>query len=186
MKHILFINACVRKESRTLVFARDILRQQGDDVEVTEIVLQEEGLLPLTQESLAKREALIQDRKWEDPMLRYAKQFAKAEKIVVAAPFWDLSFPALLKIYLEHIAVAGITFEYRKGRPYGLCQAKELIYITTSGGPIVEDFGYAYVKALAKNFYGIEETVSYRLMNMDVDMVTAENVLQQAKPSVIR
>lgn len=81
-------------------------------------------------------ESLLKDGKFDDPMFRYAKQFANADEIVVAAPFWDLSFPAKLKIYLEQIAVAGITFRYTNGRPTGLCKAKKLTYITTSGGPI--------------------------------------------------
>ena len=32
--------------------------------------------------------------------------------IVIAAPYWDLSFPAVLKTYLEQINVLGVTFDY--------------------------------------------------------------------------
>lgn len=45
-------------------------------------------------------------------MFKYAHEFANADLIVIAAPFWDLSIPALLKVYIENIAVDGITFEY--------------------------------------------------------------------------
>ena len=119
-------------------------------------------------------------------MFRYAKQFAAADEIVIAAPFWDLSFPAKLKIYLEQIAVAGITFDYIDGRPKGLCKAKKLTYVTTSGGPIFEDFGYAYIKALAQKFYGIPQTEAVRAMNLDVDMISAEDLLQKASISVVQ
>jgi FMN-dependent NADH-azoreductase len=118
-------------------------------------------------------------------MLRYAKQFAEADEIVIAAPFWDLSFPALLKAYVEQITVSGITFEYIEGRPYGLCKAKRLTYVTTSGGPIFVDFGYEYIKSLAKNFYGISETKAYRAMDLDVQMITADEVLTKADISVV-
>ena len=118
-------------------------------------------------------------------MLRYAKQFAAADEIVIAAPFWDLSFPAKLKIYFEQITVSGITFKYANGVPMGLCKAKSLTYVTTSGGPIFSDFGYTYVKTLARDFYGIRKTKAYRAMNLDADMITAEDLLTKATISVV-
>lgn len=177
MKQILFINACLRRESRTLVVAEDLLR--GTEGEITRVDLEQEGIRPLTGESLKKREALLRERRMDDPMLRYARQFAEADEIFVAAPFWDLSFPAALKSYFEQITVAGITFTYDQGRPVGLCRAKRLVYVTTSGGRIVDDFGYAYVKALAKQFYGIPDTLCYRGENLDVLEVTADRVLKE-------
>lgn len=154
--------------------------------EITELNLMKEKLLPLDSESLAKREALLQARRYDDPMLRYAKQFAEAEEIVIAAPFWDISFPAILKIYMEQITVAGITFEYRNGVPQGLCKAKRLVYVTTSGGEIFCDFGYAYIKALANNFYGIKDTEAFRAMNLDVLGITAENLLEEVSVSAVK
>ena len=89
-------------------------------------------------------------------------------------------YPLILKIYIERITVSDITFRYENGCPQGLCKAKRLTYVTTSGGPIFADFGYSYVKTIAKSFYGIEETQSYRAMNLDVDMITAEELLTKA------
>ena len=136
----LFINACVRgANSRTIVIAKDILK----DIEgtTTELVLDSIDLHPLTSTTLALRDSLIKSGNFENPMFDYAKQFASADTIIIAAPYWDLAFPALLKIYLENICVSGITFRYNNGRPIGLCKAKKLIYITTAGGPIFADFG---------------------------------------------
>lgn len=42
-------------------------------------------------------------------MFKYAKQFAEADEIVIAAPYWDLAFPATVRIYFEAITVTGIT-----------------------------------------------------------------------------
>ena len=180
---ILFINACVRENSRTLKLAKSILSNMSG--KIIEVNLNEENLTPLNCELLKKREYLLRSETKDDPMLFYAKQFADADEIVIAAPFWDLSFPSVLKIYIEQIAVPGITFAYRNGRPEGLCKAGSLTYVTTSGGPILEDFGYTYVKALAKNFYGIEKTVLVRAMNLDIEMISGEELLQRAKLSVI-
>ena len=180
---ILFVNACVRENSRTLVLAKSIMKDMIGDI--TEVDLNSENITHLDRGLLEKREHLIGEEILDDPMFRYAKQFAEADEIVIAAPFWDLSFPSVLKIYIEQIAVPGITFAYRNGRPEGLCKAGSLTYVTTSGGPILEDFGYTYVKALAKNFYGIEKTVLVRAMNLDIEMISGEELLQRAKLSVI-
>ena len=144
-----------------------------------------EDIKPLDTELLEKRDSLIKEGKLDDPMFRYAKQFASADEIVIAAPFWDLSFPAKLKIYLEQITVSGITFKYVNGRPSGLCKAKKLTYVTTSGGPIFVDFGYTYVKTLAQNFYGIPKTISVRATNLDVEMISAQDLLEKATISAL-
>lgn len=180
----LFINACVRKDSRTLVLAESLLK--GAAGEIFEVNLEKENISPLNRELLAERDRLIQAEKWDDPMFRYARQFAEADEIFIAAPFWDLSFPALLKIYLEAITVTGITFCYVHGKPKGLCKAKRLVYVTTSGGHISADFGYSYVKALAENFYGIRDNTSFRAENLDVDGITVDTVLNDANVSMVK
>lgn len=180
---ILFINACVRKNSRTLALAKNVMKDM--DGEIEELNLNTSNIEPLNAELLEKRDGLIRDGKFDDPMFCYANQFAKADEIVIAAPFWDMSFPAMLRVYFEQITVSNITFDYVSGRPLGLCKAKKLTYVTTSGGPIFDDFGYTYVKALAQKFYGIPKTVAVRAMNLDVDMISEEELLTKAKISVI-
>lgn len=182
--NILFVNACVRKESRTLVLAKEILsKMQGT---ITELDLTKENLTPLNRTSLEERDRLLKSEEMDAPMLQYAKQFAEADEIVIAAPFWDLSFPSILKIYMEQITVAGITFEYRNGRPTGLCKATRLVYVTTAGGEIFCDFGYAYIKALANNFFGIPDTIAYRATNLDVQGISADRLLQEATLSTVK
>ena len=180
---ILFINACVRKDSRTLVLAKNVMKDMSG--EILELNLNSENIEPLNTELLEKRDSFLKGGRLDDDMFRYARQFADADEIVIAAPFWDLAFPAKLKIYLEQITVSGITFKYVEGHPTGLCKAKKLTYITTSGGPIFDDFGYSYVKTLAQKFYGIEQTQAVRAMNLDVDMISTEELLSKATISVI-
>ena len=83
------------------------------------------------------------------------------------------------------ISLLVITFAYSDGRPCGLCKAKSLTYVTTSGGPVFADFGYEYIKALAKSFYGISQTKAYRAMNLDANMIAVEDVLTKADISVV-
>ena len=139
MEDLLFINACVRgPRSRTLQLARRFLemwQQKHPEAVITERDLCRDRLLPQYPEVLEERDTLWSAGKLDDPIFAPARQFAAAGRIVIAAPFWDLSFPAILKIYLERISVTNITFGYDDlGRSVGLCRADKLLFITTRGG----------------------------------------------------
>ena len=177
---ILFINACVRPKSRTAELSRHLLNRL--DGEITEVNLYQEDLLPLHNEGIEKR-ALhnISGREFE-----YARQFSKADSIVIAAPFWDLSFPAVLKLYFENVTVSGITFEYSEnGRPVSKCRAKKLYYITTSGGYIGNNnFGFDYVKALAENFFGINDISFYSAEGLDIIGADVKEIMDESKRKI--
>lgn len=119
---------------------------------------------------------------FSDPAYTPARQFAEADIIVVAAPYWDLSFPAILKAYFEQVNVLGLTFEYTDdGFPRGLCKAKKLVYVTTAGGPIISDeYGYGYVKALAQGFYGIVDVHQVKAEGLDMVGADVEKILSRA------
>ena len=105
---------------------------------------------------------------------------------MIAAPYWDLSFPAALKQYFEQINVLGITFRYTpEGFPAGLCRAGRLYYVTTAGGSYVpEDFGFGYVKALAQDFYGIPEVRLVKAVGLDLDGADPAAIMQAAEAAV--
>ena len=178
--NILFINACVRRNSRTRILAERVLKQL--DGTVTE-VNPATATAPITSEQfiLERNEATAQ-KVFTDPAYAPARQFAQADLIVIAAPYWDLSFPAILKAYFEQINVVGLTFEYTEaGIPRGLCKAKKLIYVTTAGGPILsDDYGFGYVKALAQNFYGIADVCQVKAEGLDVVGADIEAILNRA------
>ncbi len=179
MKKILFINVCVRKESRTKKLALQLLK--GLDGEISEIEPNINGLKPLDESLLIKREELTADGNFSAPQLDAAREFAEADIIVIAAPYWDLTFPALLKIYLENITVCGVTFRYtEEGFPEGLCRAEKLYYVTTSGGSIVHNFGFEYVSTLANEFFGIKDTRFISAEGLDIIGADAEKILNEA------
>jgi len=182
--NILLINACVREGSRTLRLAKRLLAHL--EGRVTEIDLERAALRPLIGETLARREAVLQSGDFEAPMLRHARAFAAADEIVVAAPYWDLSFPAAVKIFFEHVTVAGVTFSYGEdGRPVGHCRAKRLFYVMTAGGPILPpNHGFAYVRDLANMFYGIPETLLFSAQLLDVLGADVEQILRDAEGEI--
>ena len=174
----LFINCCVREESRTDRLARAVLKKLGGDF--TELKLYEEKPKLLDRETLNKRTALIEQGDYSDQMFDYAKQFAGADTIIIAAPYWDLSFPATLKTYIENIYVTGIVSAYNEnGMPVGLCKAKELYYVTTAGGPYEPTYSYGYIESIAKNFFGIPETHLVKAEMLDIIGNNAEEILNR-------
>ena len=174
----LFINTCVRKNSRTMRLAEHYLSRIEDEIITVHPV--EEGLCGLDGDMLAIRDEALMNKDYDHPVLKYAGQFAKADTIVIAAPYWDLSFPAALKNYIERINCVGVTFDYdEKGIPFGMCKAGKLVYITTAGGYVIDDaFGFGYVKALCENFYGIHELEYYKAEGLDLPDADIEGILQ--------
>ena len=165
MDDLLFINACVRGErSRSLKLARHFLSRwqaRHPQAALTELDLCTLRLPPQYPEVLEERDALWNAGRLDHPMFDPAHQFAEAGKLVIAAPFWDLSFPAILKIYLERISVTDITFGYDElGRSVGRCRADKLLFITTRGGDFSSpetawmEMGARHLEALCA-MYGI-------------------------------
>ena len=174
---ILYINACVREDSRTDRIARALLNKLGGDYQ--ELFLPELDIRPLDEVALNRRTLLIESRRYDDPLFDPAKQFARADTIVIAAPFWDLSFPAILKTYLENIYVIGVVSEYgADGLPHGLCRAEKLYYVTTAGGPYLPDYSYAYIRALATGCFGIKSTELIKAEMLDVEGFDADEIVR--------
>ena len=181
MEKILFVNACVRPESRTAKLAEYLLERL--DGEVEEIKLGEEGIKPLDLESLNRRNSLIEKKDFSDDMFRYARQFVAADTVVMAAPYWDLSFPAMVKAYIEAITVQGLTFYYtEEGIPKGLTNVKRVIYVTTAGGPVGEyNLGFDYIKAVCGGLYSIYDVKCHKaemldVIGMDVDAILGKTM----------
>lgn len=180
---VLYIDCCVRKESRTKSLADYLIKKLNGETE--ELKISEEDISPLSEDLLSKRTELIVRGDYSDKMFDYAKQFAEADTIVIAAPYWDLSFPSALKVYIENIFVSGITFRYTEdGIPQGLCRAKKLYYVTTAGGPYIPDFSYGYIKSAAENMLGIKETVLFKAEMLDITGNNSDEIIKKAKEEI--
>lgn len=119
------------------------------DLSVTVQHLCEMKLRPIDRATLAMREALCDREAWDDPFLETAVAFQAADIVVIAAPYWDLSFPSLLKVWVENVYVRNLTFRYENDRCIGLCRGRESVYITTAGSPIgAQDWGTGYIRAV--------------------------------------
>ncbi|MBC5583763.1 NAD(P)H-dependent oxidoreductase [Eggerthella sp. NSJ-70] len=181
----LFVNACMRGEtSRTLALCREYLERFDDVVEVDVAAL---DLKPFDAERVAYRTEKQKAGEWDDPIFSLSRQFAEADDIVIGVPYWDLSFPAAFKTYLEHVSVCELTFHYTEdARCEGICKAKRITYITTCGG-FVEgaNFGFEYVSGIAKMF-GIPEIRFVAAEGLDVVGIDVQEQLDKARAQMAK
>lgn len=178
---VLFLNACVRSDSRTKQLADHLLSLLKEPVR--ELQLWRLDYPRSDEVFLSERDDLLTRGEQSASLFDLAREFAAADSIVVAAPYWDLSFPAAVKQYFEQVSVVGITFAYsEEGVPVGLCQAKKLYYVTTAGGKILSrEYGYGYIRALAQGFFGISETLFFGAEELDLPGADVEALLMQAR-----
>lgn len=173
MENILFVNSCIRTDdvSRTYRLCKAFLDRYTalhPDTTVTEIGLSKLELHSLTQNDIEQRDKAIITGDTDHELFIYAKQFSSADKIVIGAPLWDLSFPSVLKVYVEHICVSGITFTYDDTTPVGLSSFSKLAYISTCGGFVGEyDCGTDYIRAIT-NFLGKGEFFNIMVEGLDI------------------
>ena len=102
--------------------------------------------------------------------------------MVIAAPYWDMSFPASLKLYIEQLCVNKLTFCYsEKGIPCGLTNIKKVVYLTTSGGYIGNNnFGFDYIKTLFSTLFGVGDIAFFSAEGLDIYGNDPESILSEA------
>ena len=181
MKKLIFIDACMRAGSRTRRIASPIIeelrkRYSVETVDLTRNIYpvadnytledRNQGVVPAEHVALAKR-------------------LAAADRIVIAAPFWDMSFPSALKVFFENMSLFGITFNTNEKECYGLCKAEKVMYITSRGmnistGDPLEQ-ATPYIKALS-HLWGWGELSVVAAQNMDYS--SAEEIEDRIKAAV--
>lgn len=119
-------------------------------------------------------------------MDKLTTQFLNADKLIFAAPFWNLSYPPMLKAYIDTICIAGKTFQYTDKGPIGLVSDKPLLLIETRGGfysegPTAElENSQRYLRTIM-NFMGVKSFQSVIAEGLDVDEDHKQKSLKQAK-----
>lgn len=186
---ILFIDCCIRgAESRTLALCNAFLEEVGrryPEAEVRRISLGDEGIAAMDREQMERRDELLAANRLDDGQFDYAREFAAADYILIGAPYWDLSFPACLKNYIEQISVNGIAFTYVETGSLGLCKARKMMYISTAGGFVWEGghAGEAYMRQIC-SFYGIGQFESYCLEGLDIFGIDVKGKMEEARAAV--
>lgn len=170
-KTLLVIDSCINRESsrteKLLNALVSLLVPLG--YKEKRVILEEEHIGHLDSESFLRRDALIRNGDYSSPLFDYAKDLANADLVVIGAPYWDFSFPTLLKEWIEAISSMGICYNYDEyGVSHGLAKGEALFYVSTAGGEVKDvDFGYLEIKALAERI-GIEKVEEVLIENIDI------------------
>lgn len=111
-------------------------------------------------------------------------QFLRADKIVFSSPFWNLSFPPMMKAYIDTICVAGKTFKYTDHGPVGLVPDKPVLLIEARGGhyssgpAAAMEFSEKYLRTII-GFMGMKSFHSLVMEGLSIDPAASETILSE-------
>lgn len=190
MSKVLYIKANIKPEgvSRTFKISDSFVEQYkkfNPNDEIITLDLYKESINFLKEKDLNSIFGPKTDESKNNSILKYAYQFAEADKYIIAAPMWNLSIPAILKAYIDYVSVTGITFKYTSEGPVGLCHGKKAIHIVTRGGAYSEgsaasyEMGDRYLRTIF-GFFGITDFSTVSAEKLDVMGENVEAILENA------
>ena len=186
MSKVLYIKANIKNEgeSRTFKvsdsFVEEYKRNNPED-EIITLDLYKENIDFLRADDLGKLFGPKDEESKNNSILKYAYEFADADKYIIAAPMWNLSFPAILKAYIDYVSVSGITFKYTAEGPVGLLNNKKAVHIVSRGGAYDNspyEMGDRYLRTIL-GFFGIKDIETIAIDNLDVIGVNVEEKVKE-------
>ena len=186
MSKVLYIKANIKNEgeSRTFKvsdsFVEEYKRNNPED-EIITLDLYKENIDFLRADDLGKLFGPKDEESKNNSILKYAYEFADADKYIIAAPMWNLSFPAILKAYIDYVSVSGITFKYTAEGPVGLLNNKKAVHIVSRGGAYDNspyEMGDRYLRTIL-GFFGIKNIETIAIDNLDVIGVNVEEKVEE-------
>ncbi len=192
MGKVLYIKANIKNEgeSRTFKvsdsFVEEYKKNNPED-EIITLDLYKENIDFLRADDLGKLFGPKDEESKNNSILKYAYQFADADKYIIAAPMWNLSFLAILKAYIDYVSVSGITFKYTAEGPVGLLNNKKAVHIVSRGGGYDNspyEMGDRYLRTIL-GFFGIKDIETIAIDNLDVIGVNVEGKVEEGIENAI-
>ncbi|WP_026886515.1 FMN-dependent NADH-azoreductase [Clostridium beijerinckii] len=187
MSKVLYIKANVKPEGQSRTFKIsdnfiDEYKKNNLDDEIITLDLYKEDIDFLRSKDLDTVFGPKNDESKTHPTLKYAYQFAEADKYVIAAPMWNLSIPAILKAYVDYISVVGISFKYTQEGAVGLLENKKAVYIAARGGSYTEtpyELDGIYLRSIL-GFFGIKDITTISAEKLDVQGENVDKIIEEA------
>ena len=117
-------------------------------------------------------------------------EFLWADVVVVGAPMYNFTVPTQLKVWIDHICVAGKTFRYTPSGAVGLCWGKRVIIVSTRGGKFTAgspvehmDFQEKYLAAVFA-FLGLSDVEYVRAEGVAYGPEARDAAVAQARRSI--
>lgn len=165
MKKIILIDACMRgDDSRTRKLTQGIVSAIDKDNSIKVIDLSSLNLSAYTRTNNPTNQPI------EERFINLSKEIANSDGIIISAPFWDMSFPSLLKVFLEKLSIAEVMFIDNKKTCVGISNIPFMFLITTRGMDIPDDSELEqfspYLRALC-HLWGIQKFDQVSAYNLD-------------------
>jgi FMN-dependent NADH-azoreductase len=118
------------------------------------------------------------------PILKYAFQFAGADRYVIRGADVESQHSGHPEAYIDYICVTGITFKYTASGPVGLCQGCKAVHITSRGGAYSDppfsqfEMGDRYLRTIL-GFLGIVDFKTIAADKLDIIGMDVEGILRE-------
>lgn len=180
-KKLFYIDATMREESRTRRIAAPLIEELGRRYAIETVRLDGAHYPAVGSMILRDRDNGIVPEEYAT----MARRLAAADRIVIAAPFWDMSFPAALKLFIENMSLFNITFGSNEKECFGLCRCSKILYITTRGMDISTgdplEQATPYIKALG-HLWGLGQL--HVVAAQDLDYSTTEEIENKIRTAI--
>ncbi|MEE4246855.1 MAG: NAD(P)H-dependent oxidoreductase [Kangiellaceae bacterium] len=116
----------------------------------------------------------------------YIKEVQDADTIILGVPMYNFSVPSQLKAWFDHIARAGVTFQYTENGPKGLLSNKKVYVLATRGGFYKDtpmDSQTPFVTTFM-NFLGLDDVEFIYAEGLNVNEESKEKALTSAKQQI--
>ncbi|MFY9382179.1 MAG: NAD(P)H-dependent oxidoreductase [Eubacteriales bacterium] len=174
MKRMLYIiaNSKLEEQSSSRTVSRRLVNaimEKENDVVLEEVNLYEDHIPKLKGCYYESRNAIVNydarsklSIEEQNEIVRIEElcdQFVASDIYVLAAPMWSLSFPSVVKEYLDCIIQTNKTIEFHNNKPYGLLGDKQrvFIYVQSSGG----DIPWLLKSALTKGLNYVQDIMKF-------------------------
>jgi len=165
-----------RPDSRVVV--RDLARDPLPHLDASRflaLIAKPEARTPEQAAVVAESDALI-------------AEIRGADVLVLGLPMYNFGVPSQLKAYFDHIARAGVTFNYSANGPVGLIGDRKLYVVAARGGQFTDtpwDTQTGYVTQFF-NFIGIRDIEFIYAEGLNISPELKQNSLAQAREQIER
>lgn len=178
MSKVLYIKANAKPEGASRTYSVsdkfvEVYNGSHPNDEVITLDLYKENIKFLSESDINTVFGPKSEESRKHPILKYAYQFAEADKYIIAEPMWNLSIPAILKAYIDYITVTGITFKYTESGAVGLLHGKKAVNIVSRGGIYsfepsnIYEMGDRYLRTIF-GFFGITDFTTITAEGLDI------------------
>ena len=119
-----FVAAWQASHPDTSVFSRDLAVEPVPHLDGARVT----AFFAKPEERNAEQQAIVD---FSDALIAELRQ---ADTVVIGLPMYNFGVPSTLKAYFDHIARAGVTFQYTAEGPQGLLTGKKAYILAARGG----------------------------------------------------